>query len=177
MPRTAAEELREQVVQFRLVIALELICLGVIALALWPVGRLALAASLAKGMGALLVSVWAVSSAAAALHRRFRIDLDDTPSAFLLTNAFASGAVVAGWSAFAALAVGASATGAPVWGVALLHFLGLVTCWMACTLVGEFYPGSFYRYTNLPLSAAAYLLFALWPAAARFLYGWLFRLW
>ncbi|HEX2204904.1 MAG TPA: hypothetical protein VHG91_16460 [Longimicrobium sp.] len=177
MPRSAAEELREQVVQFRLVVALELILLGVIALALWPAGRLGLAASLAKGLGVLLLAVWLVSAFVAVLHRRFRIDLDDHPDAFMISNLVASGVVVAGWSAFAALAVGAAAAGAPVWGAALLHLLGLVTCWMACTLVAEFYPGSLYRYTNLPLSAAAYALFALLPAAARFLYGWFFRLW
>jgi hypothetical protein len=64
-----------------------------------------------------------------------------------------------------------------VWRAGILWFTGLFTSWMAYGVVSTYYSGSFYKGINLPLAALAFLLFAVWPAAARFLFGWFFNLW
>ena len=40
-----------------------------------------------------------------------------------------------------------------------------------------FFQGSIYRMINAIISVAAYVVFAVWPAAGRALYGWFFGLW
>lgn len=177
MDRQAARELREARTDFAIVFWLEAGLLALIALLLWPLGHLRLAVSLAKGMGLFYLLNWVVGVALAIVYRRFRFNLDDHGRRFLYTNLAVSGLLTAGWSAFAALAVDGAAEGAPVWRAAVLYVIGLFSVHMAYTVLGLWYSGSYYRYRNLPLGAAAFVLFALWPPAARFLFGWLFRVW
>jgi len=157
--------------------AINVALLALIALGLWPLGRLPLAFSLAKGFGLFFLAALAASIVLLWVQRALRVDDESHFDAFLLSNLAVSAALVAGWAAFAALGVRHAAAGAPAWLAAILWVVGLLTCWMAYGLVSVFYSGTFYRYANLPIAAAAYLLFALWPAAARFLFGWFFGLW
>jgi hypothetical protein len=175
--RTAEEELREAALDFRILIVLILALLGVITLLLWPLGELKLAFSLAKGMGVLYVTTYVVFLVALVIQNFFRVNIEDRSDAFLLSNLAVSAILHVGWAAFAALAVRAAAAGEPVWRAAILWVVGLFTCWMAYNLVGTWYSGRFYRYKNLPLAAASFAVFALWPAAARFLFGWYFDVW
>lgn len=177
MGRTPQEELREAALDFRILWVLILALLGVITLLLWPLGELKLALSLAKGMGVLYVTTYVVFLVQLLIHRIFRVDVDDRFDAFLLSNLAVSALLHVGWSAFAALTVRAAAAGEPVWRTAILWVIGLFTCWMAYNVVGTWYSGRFYRYKNLPLAAASFAVFALWPAAARFLFGWYFDVW
>ena len=172
-----AEAQREIATEFRFMHAINLTLLALIALALWPLGRLALAFSLAKGFGLFFLAVLAASIVLLWVQRALRVDDESHFDAYLLSNLAVSATTVVGWAAFAALAVRSAAAGAPPWLAAILWFVGLLTCWMAYGLVSVFYSGTFYRYANLPLAAAAYLLFALWPAAARFLFGWFIAIW
>lgn len=175
MNRTDAQ--REVALDFGIMHAVNLALLALITLALWPLGRLPLAFSLARGFGLFFLTVLAASIVLLWIQRALRVDDDSHFDAFLLSNLAVSATLLVGWAAFAALAVRFAAAGAPVWLAAILWFVGLLTCWMAYGMVSLFYSGTFYRYANLPLVAAAYLLFALWPAAARFLIGWFLALW
>jgi len=168
---------REIAADFGFMHAINLALLALITLALWPLARLPLAFSLAKGFGLFFLVVLAASILLLWIQRALRVDDESHFDAFLLSNLAVSAALLVGWAAFAALAVRHAAGGAPAWLAAILWAVGLLTCWMAYGLVSVFYSGTFYRYTNLPLVAAAYLLFALWPAAARFLVGWFVDLW
>lgn len=175
MNRTDAQ--REVALEFQVIHAINLALLGLITLALWPLGRLPLAWTLAKGFGLFFLAVLIASILLLWVQRALRVDDESHFDAFLLSNLAVSATMVVGWTAFAALAVRFAAAGAPAWVAAILWLVGLLTCWMAYNLVSVFYSGTFYRYTNLPLAAAAFLLFALWPAAARFLFGWFIGIW
>ena len=172
-----AAEFRQAAQEFRIVVALEVALLAVIALLLWPLGELPLALALAKGMALLYGATWAVFLLMLFVHRALRIDADSRFDAFVLSNLAVSASLLVGWSAFAALAARAAAAGEPHWRAAVVWLVGVFTVHMAYTVVSAWYSGSFYRYKNLPAAAAAFVVFAAWPAAARFLFGWFFRLW
>jgi hypothetical protein len=108
------------------------------------------------------------------LQRLLRVDTDSPSDAYIISGLVVGGVIQAGWSAFAALAVRGSAAGTPLWLAALLYFVGLLSSWVAFNIVSAFYMGSIYRTTNLMLAPASYVLFCLWPAAGRALYGWFF---
>lgn len=180
MARTYAsqqEAVREISRDFGFLVVSLLVLLGVITLVLWALGHLPLAFALAKGFGLFYLVMWAVFLVMVAAHRLFRIDDDTHFDAYLLTNLAAGAIPMVGWTAFAALAVREAAAGQPVWRAAILWFIGLFTSWMAYGVAATYYSGSFYKGINLPLAGAAFLLFAVWPAAARFLFGWFFNLW
>lgn len=176
MSTTTAEELKQETENFGWAVIAVALTLAVVMLLLWPLGRVRLAIDVARSAGLFYLVVWAAWAALGLIHRRLRVNLYDHADAFLLSNAAVSGLLVAGWAAWAALAVRASTAGAAAWRAALLYAVGLLVVHLGYGVVSAYYPGTFYRYKNLPLAAGAYLLFALWPAAARFLFGWLFRL-
>jgi hypothetical protein len=171
------QAVREMSRDFGFLIVLTLGLLAIITLALWLLGHLPLAITLLKGFGLFYVAVWVFFLAMVGAHRVFRIDDDTHFDAYLLTNLAAGAIPMVGWTAFAALAVREAAAGQPVWRAGILGFIGLFTSWMAYGVVSTYYSGSFYKRINLPLAAGAFLLFAVWPAAARFLFGWFFNLW
>jgi len=47
---------------------------------------------------------------------------------------------------------------------------------MAYFVVSSFYQGTVYKLISLPLALAGFLVFSVWPASGRALYGWFFRL-
>ncbi len=144
------------------------------ALLLWPFGKAALAGQLARGFCIFLLAVYAAFYVSALLQKLFRIDSDPPSDAYVLVNLFVSACVQTGWAAFTALAVTSHAAGASWLAAAVLYFLGLVVSWGASSATGAFFQGYLYRTINAALSLAGYLLFAVWPAAARALYGWFF---
>jgi hypothetical protein len=174
---TPQEEAREAVIGVWIADALVLAFVVIVTLLLWPLDRAGLGLTLGMGFLVLHLATWAMAFVVMRLvHRIFRIDDDTNFSAWLLTNLAASAFLLVVFSAFAALAVRGSAEGAPVWVAAILYVVGLLASWMAYTLVSAFYSGSAYRYKNLPITALSFVLFAAWPAAARFLFGWFFAL-
>jgi hypothetical protein len=149
------------------------VLLAVIALVTWPLHRVPLALTLAAGLGGFLLLVAVAAHALGMLQGALKVNPYDHADAFLLGNLAVSALLVVGWAGFAALAVTGAAAGAPVWAAAILHAVGLVATHLGYSLVSSFWPGTFYRYKNLPIAAAAYVLFAAWPAAARLFFGWL----
>jgi hypothetical protein len=80
-----------------------------------------------------------------------------------------------GWSAFAALTVHISVAGAPRWIALILYFVGVLSCLVAFYVVSAFYQGHIYRMISLPLTLISFIVFSVWPASARVLFGWFFN--
>ena len=148
--------------------------LVVASLALWPLGKIGLVLQLAKGYGLFWVVLsftwWLLNLG----QRILRTESDPPSSAYVFTNLGLSAFVQAGWSAFAALAVTGIAAGAASWLALGLHLVGFFSSLVASVMVGAFYQGTLYKFVNGPLALLSYIAFAVWPAAARAVYGWFF---
>lgn len=173
---TPARGLSDEGWDFLVAVGLNLVFLVLAALILWPLGRAALAYRMAKGF----LLFWVVVLVAAALlngvQRYFRVNLYDRANAFVTSNVAVGGLVQLGWSAFAALAAARHAEGAPLLPASVLYAAGLLSCVVAHSIVSAFFRGHLYRFVNLALAVAGFVLFAMWPAAARATYGRLFDL-
>lgn len=157
-------------------VVINLLFLALAALVLWPLGRARLALTMAKGFVVFWLTVRATVGVLAVVHRAFRVNIYDRGNAFIISNAVVSGVLQAGWSAFAALAVGGETVEASVWAAVALYAVGALSCVAALYPVGAFFQGHIYRLANTALSPLAFALFAAWPAAARAAYGWYFAL-
>jgi hypothetical protein len=153
-----------------------LLFLGLSALLLWPLGKAALAFEFAKGYALF----WVILSFASWLlglgQRMCRVESDPPSSTFVFTNLGLSAFLQAGWSAFAVLAVGSFLAGASTWLIAGLHLTGFLSSLFASFLVGAFYQGTLYKFVNGPLALISYIVYAIWPALGRAIYGWFFAL-
>ena len=172
-----ASEVRAWAQGFWLVMAVEAVLLLLVALATWGLGGSGPALSLAAGFGLFCLVTFCVPWFVAGVQSALGVNMDDRYNAFVLSNLAVSATLLVAWAAFAALTFGGAAADAAIWRAALLYLLGLFSCHMAFTVMGEFYSGTFYRYNNLPIMAVAYVVFCAWPPAARFLFGWFFGLW
>jgi hypothetical protein len=107
---------------------------------------------------------------------RLRVDLYSHPDAFVVSNVLVSGVLMLGWAAFGALVAREAAADAGVWAAGGLYLTGLLSCVVACQVVGSFYTGGIYKFASLLVGCAGFALFALWPAAGRAAFGWFFNL-
>ncbi|HEX8502723.1 MAG TPA: hypothetical protein VF659_19220 [Pyrinomonadaceae bacterium] len=164
-------EEQKELFDYLFAVALNAVFLALAALLLWPLGKAAAAVSLARGFWAFWTLLILTSMLLVVSRRLLRVDLDTHPDAYVITGLAVSGVSHAGWAAYAALTVRGAADGAPVWVAAVLYFVGLLSCWVAFNVVAAYYMGSIYRTVNLFVAPAAYVLFCLWPAAARALFG------
>lgn len=153
-----------------------LLFLGLSSLLLWPCGKATLAILLAKGY----VVFWVVLSFASWVlglgQRMFRVETDPPSSTYVFTNLGLSAFLQVGWSAFAALAVGTFLAGSPIWLIVGLHLTGSLSSLVASVMVGAFYQGTLYKFVNGPLALVTYIVFAVWPALGRAIYGWFLNL-
>jgi hypothetical protein len=145
-----------------------------VALALWPLGKVGLAGHLSKGLCLFALVICVAAAANALLQKLLRIESDPLSDAYVIVNLAVSAVVQLGWPAFAALAVSSQVSGAPFWMGALLHLVGWIASWLSTAVTSAFFQGSLYKRVNALLALAGYPLFALWPAAGRALYGWFF---
>jgi hypothetical protein len=157
-------------------VALCLLFPALVALSLWPVGRAALALRLLKGFCVLWLVVLVVYLVMAFVQRRLRVDLYSHPDAFAVSNILVSAILMLGWTAFAALAARDAAGGAGLWLAGGLYFAGFLSGVVACQVIGSFYSGHIYKFACLLLACAVFPVFAVWPAAARAVFGWFFNL-
>jgi hypothetical protein len=155
---------------------LNIVFLGLIALLLWLPGRAGLAFRLAKGYAILWVFIFLVGGALMRIHGFFRVNLYDHADAFVNSNLAASCFLQLGWSAFSALSVHSFAAGASLPSAVSLYLVGFLSCLVAFYAVSSFYQGHIYRLISLPLALVAFIVFSVWPAIGRALYGWLFNL-
>ena len=172
--RWLLHEDQKQLFDYLFAIVLNAVFLAVVALLLWPAGKAATALRLGKGFWGFWTVLIITGALVVLLQRLFRMDMYSHTDAYIISGLVAGGVLQAGWSAFAALVVRESAFDASLWLAALLYFLGLLSCWVAFNIVSAFYMGSIYRTTNLIVATASYILFCVWPAAARAIFGWFF---
>jgi len=157
---------------FAFVIALLFLLLT--TLILWPLSKLAIALLFAKGYGVLLVLLIAVTLLDAVIRQVFRIDEDSHFDLYVLYGSIFSGTLQIGWSAFAAIAVHNVIAGVPIWGLIILFLLGFLSCYVAASFIAVFFSGKIYQILNLILAVISFVVFAIWPASAQWLFGWFF---
>ena len=157
-------------------VVLALVFFAIAALSLWPLDRAGLVLQLAKGYVlfwiVLAVATWILFLA----QRALRVNLYDHGNAYIISGLVVSGLLQAGWSAFAALTVDAGVAGVPGWIAAILYTVGFLSAYVACMAVSALYAGAIYRFANIAVALATFVLFSVWPAAGRTLYGWFFDL-
>jgi len=168
---------QKELFEILVAIALNVVFLVLIVLLLWPLlGRPSLASRLAKGYGVL----WGLTFVAAMLGNRiqdyFRVNIYDRPNAYVISNLAVSCFLQVGWSAFAALTVENFVPGAPVWVAVILYLVGGLSCLIAFFAVSSFYQGHVYKFISLPLALLSFIVFGVWPAGGRLMYGWFFEL-
>lgn len=156
-------------------VALCLLFPALAALALWPAGRAGVGLRLFKGFWVYWVVVAVVFVVAAWAQRRLRVDLYTRPDAFAASNLLVSGILTLGWAAFGALAARDAAADAGPFVAGGLYLTGLLSCVVACQVVGSFYSGQLYKFACLMVACAGFALFAVWPAGARGAFGWFFN--
>jgi hypothetical protein len=170
-PKTEAEETASKLL---LIVGINLAFLTIAGLVLWLVGHGALAWQFAKGYVLLWGLLLVLSPILNLIQRMFRLNLYDNGNVFVASNLLVSGVLVLGWSAFAALAVqGAGAAG---WIVGLLYVVGFLASYIGEQVVGAIFTGTIYQLANLVLALLGFVMFALWPAVARALFGWFLNL-
>lgn len=159
------------------VIVAVVLCLllpGLAALALWPAGMAGVGLRLLKGFMVLWFIVFVVYVLAAWIQRRLRVDLYSHPDAFVVSNLLVSGILMVGWTAFAAVVTRDAAAVAGLWLACVLYLFGLLSGVVACQVLGSFYNGQVYKFACLLVACVGFILFAVWPAAGRAAFGWLF---
>ena len=174
--RWLMHEDRKELFEFLVGLVLNIFFLVLITLLLWPLGRLGLAWGLARGYGILWLITWWAAALVYRIQHVFRVNLYDHGNVYLFSNLFVSCFLQTGWSAFAALSIRGAVTGASTWTVVLVYLAGALSCLAAFYAVSAFYQGHFYRFVSLPLALVGFLVFSVWPASGRVLYGWFFRL-
>lgn len=153
---------------------LNIVFLALTALLLWPLDKATMALRLAKGYWIFWIVMVVTSAGLVLAQRIFRMDLYSRSDAYVISALVLSGFLQAGWSAFAAFLVRDSVANSSASVDVLLYAVGIVSCYVACVIVGAFYMGGLYRMFNLALAILSFVLFTLWPAAGRVIYGWFF---
>ena len=167
---------QKELFDYLFALTLNILFLSLTALLLWPLGQVSLAWRLTKGYWVFYVVLFWTAILVLILQRRLRVDLYSHYDAYVISGLVVSGVIQAGWSAFAAVVVRAFTADASIWVDIVLYGVGVFSCYVACAIVGAFYMGSIYRFTNLLIAMATFVLFSIWPVAARVMYGWFFDL-
>jgi hypothetical protein len=165
--RRLVDDDRNDLFELAVALVLNLLFLGLAALLLWPLGRTALALSLAKGLGLLWIVLGLTTPLVHGAQRLARMNLYDRANLFFASNLVASCALQIGWAAVAAPAVQTALPGASPWVAAALHATGALSCLAAYAAVSAVYQGTLYRLVSLPLALVCYVAFSVWPVG-----GW-----
>src|SRR6185295_6509840 len=155
---------------------LSLVLLGLIALLLWPADKMAVAVRLFWGYGVFWPVVALIAVATTFIQRRLRVDMHSHFDAYVLSNLAVSVFLSVGWSAFAAITVRSFVAGTSLRIAAILYFAGFLSSLIGFLEVSSFYQGHIYKLINLPLAIVSFIVFAVWPAGGRVMYGWFFDL-
>lgn len=157
-------------------LVLNLVFLVLIALLLWPLGRVTLVVSLAKGYWMFWTVLIVTTALLALVQRFFRMDLYERFDAYVISGLVLSGILQIGWSAYAAPVVRGFVGDASVWVAIVLYGVGVVSAYVASVAVGAYYTGGLYRLVNSALAILSFIVFSVWPTAGMKIYGWFFDL-
>lgn len=169
---TAGEELLD----FSIIAGINLLFLGLIALALWPLGWLALVGQLAWGFLGLWILLFLSATLLGWVERWLRINMYDRYNLYFLLNLLTSLWLILGWSSIAAQLVSHAAATESGWRVAILMGVGLLSSYVGSLVVTLIFRGTLYQLASMPAALLGYILFSLWPASGQFMYGWFFDL-
>lgn len=161
--------------EFLVALALNLVFLALSALLLWPLDKLALAWSMAKGYALLWIVIFVTAVLLHTFQRFFRMNIYDRANAYIGSALAVCCLLQFGWAAFAALSVQSFASGGSIWTGVILYLVGGLSCLSAFFAVTSFYQGAVYKLTSLPLALVSFLVFSLWPNVARLAFGWFFQ--
>ena len=162
---------RNELFGYVFAVALNVVFLGVAALVLWPLERAAMALELAKGYWIFWAALVVTTAALVFVRRLLRVDIDSHANVYVISALVVSGLIQIAWSAFAAVTVDAFVAAAPGLIAALLYIVGALACYVTYVAVSAFYMGTLYRMVNLGVALSSYIVFSVWPAAARTIYG------
>ncbi|MCK6625682.1 MAG: hypothetical protein L6R45_10970 [Anaerolineae bacterium] len=162
--------------EFLVALALNLVFLALSALLLWPLDKLALAWSMAKGYALLWIVIFVTTVLLHTFQQFFRMNIYDRANAYIGSALAVCCLLQFGWAAFAALAVQNFVRGEPAWVGVILYLVGGLSCLSAFFAVTSFYQGAVYKLISLPLALVSFLVFSLWPDSGRLLFGWFFQL-
>lgn len=165
-----------EALDFVVIFVVNLLFVGLAALALWPLELAWLAVRLAKAYAVLWGAVSFAHTALSMLQSILRVNLYDNWHLFIYSNLAVGVLVLPCWSAFAAPEARGAAAGASVWTATLLYAVGLLASLVAWKVVCVFYNGHLYQFVNLAVVVVSFVLFATWSGAAGALYGWFFNL-
>lgn len=154
-------------------LALNGIFLALVALVMWPLGKLPLASTLARGFGGLWIALIVSSLLLTAVQRLLRVDLDSRYTSYVISTLVVSTLLQVGWTAFAAQTAHAFSAGAAIRLGAVIYLLAFLSCWIASQVIAVSFAGQIYKVVNLALIPIAFAIFSLWPAGAQMLFGWL----
>lgn len=164
--------LPEELVGFVVALALNVIFIALVALLLWPLGKGMLALRLAKGYGVLWVVAVISAVFVERVQRILRLDIYSHADAYVFSNLGHCIVVLAGWSAFSSGLVHTFVIDTPVWLTGVLWLVGALSSHLAFIVISSFYPGQVYTLINAGVAFVSFVLFAIWPASGRALYGW-----
>lgn len=153
---------------------LNIVFLLLIALLLWPLGSPLLAWRLAKGYTVLWGMVYFAAMLVGRIQDYFHVNIYDHPDAFVYSNLAVSSVLQIGWAAFAVLTLQSFSGGAPRWIAVIFYLIGALSCLVAFFVVSAFYMGHIYRLISLPFAFVSFIVFSVWPASGRVLFGWFF---
>src|SRR6185369_9632169 len=112
---------------------------------------------LAKGYGLLWITLYLTFFLLGRIQNLFRVNIYDHHQAFVISNLAASCLLLGGWSAFAALVVHSFIAGSPVWIMAVLYVVGILSCLISFFAVSSFYQGQIYKIVSLPLATISFV--------------------
>jgi hypothetical protein len=167
---------QKELFDYLFAVVLNVSFLAITVLLLWPMGHAVLAWRLTKGYWVFWVVLFWTAILLLILQRRLRVDMYSHYDAYVISGLVISGVLQAGWSAFAAIIVRDFTADASIWIDIVLYGVGVFSCYVACVIVAVFYMGSIYRFTNLLIALGTFVVFSIWPVAARGMYGWFFDL-
>lgn len=168
--------LPESLVDFLIPVALNVIFIVIVALLLWPMGKLAVAVRLMKAY----VIFWGITVFSVVVlyqvQRMLRVSAERNFAAFLISNLLLGLTLLAGWSAFSSGVVNEAVADAGVGVTIVLWVVGLVSGIAAHVVVTTFHNGTIYTLSNLIVVVVGFVVFGVWPAVARVTYGRFFNL-
>jgi hypothetical protein len=170
------KDLPEELTDMLLAQFLNVVYLGVFALILWPAGKASMALSLGKGYYILWATTGVTAFVLYFIQRALRVDTDSHFDALVISNLAHCVLMLTGWSAFAALTVQRFVAGASAWSAAVVYLVGFLSSYVSCLALFAFYPGQIYKPISFIAALSSFVLFALWPAAGGWIYGWFFNL-
>lgn len=169
-------EAREELLDFLIILGINLLFLGLMTLLLWPLGRLAFAGQLAWGFLGLWIFLLLVATLHGWIERWLRIDMYRNYNLYVLINLSVSLWLILGWSTYAAQLANPYLASAAGWRVGAFFTVGLLSSYVGSLVVTLVYRGTIYQLMSIPAALLGFILFVLWPASGQFLYGWFFNL-